>query len=306
LSEAARAELVVVVVNWNGADDTIACLRSLRTATATPHTIVVDNGSTDDSVRRVRASGLADDLVENRTNLGFAGGNNVGLRLALERGFKAIAVLNNDTLVEADTLELLLGPLAAGGQVAVSPDIRYFDRPDQSWFAGGIVDQGWPRHLQPSELAGAPNGLRSTALLTGCCIVARRETWEHVGLFDESYFLIFEDSDWSMRALRNGVALYVVTDSRIRHRVSSSFEDGPTSLLGSFYFVRNGLRFERHYFPRLLGRFAFRWLVRPAPGLARAGRFGELAFRWLGAAAFAIGQKGSAPSVASELARRLR
>ena len=286
----------MVVLNWNGADDTIACLRSLRASTVSPQTIVIDNGSTDDSVRRIRDSGLADELVESPSNLGYAGGNNIGLRLALEQGFLVIAVLNNDTLVENDALEMLLGPLLAGERIAVNPDIRYLDQPDRSWFAGGTVDRGWPRHLQPYELSGAPNGLRPTGCLTGCCIVASRDTWQRVGLFDESYFLIFEDSDWSMQALRNGVALFVVTDSRIRHRVSSSFEAGPASLLGVFYFVRNGLRFERRYFPRDLPRFAYQWVVRATPTLARAGRFDELAFRWLGAAAFAVGQKGNCAS----------
>jgi GT2 family glycosyltransferase len=305
LSEGAEAALAVVVLNWNGAGDTIACLQSLQASTVTPHTIVVDNGSTDDSVRRIRASGLANEVVENPANLGYAGGNNIGIRLAIERGCPAIAVLNNDTLVEEDTFKLLLDPLAGGGHIAVSPVIRYFEQPDRSWFAGGIVDQGWPRHLQPSELADAPDGLRPTGCLTGCCIVAGSDTWQRVGLFDDSYFLIFEDSDWSMRALQSGVALYVVAESSIRHRVSSSFGAGPASRLGSFYFVRNGLRFEARYFRRHLGDFAFEWLVRPAPALARAGRFGELGFRWLGAAAFAIGQEGAAPRLVHAMARRL-
>jgi len=303
-SERRRPQVAVVVLNWNGADDTLACLESLRASTAPPHVIVVDNGSTDDSVTRIGASGLADDVVRTGANLGYAEGNNVGLRLALEHRFAVIAVLNNDTIVEPDALELLLEQLPASGHRAVSPEIRYFDRPGESWFAGGVVDRGWPRHLQPVELAGLEQSLRPSECLSGCCIVARRETWERVGFFDPGYFLIFEDSDWSMRAVRHGVALYVVTASTIRHRVSSSFGRGPASPLGGYYFVRNGLRFEARYFARYLPRFVVQWLVRPVPALLRSGRGRELAFRWFGALAFAAGLRGRAPRVLERLAAR--
>ncbi len=201
-------------------------------------------------------------------------------------------------------LELLLEQLPASGHRAVSPEIRYFDRPGESWFAGGVVDRGWPRHLQPVELAGLEQSLRPSECLSGCCIVARRETWERVGFFDPGYFLIFEDSDWSMRAVRHGVALYVVTASTIRHRVSSSFGRGPASPLGGYYFVRNGLRFEARYFARYLPRFVVQWLVRPVPALLRSGRGRELAFRWFGALAFAAGLRGRAPRVLERLAAR--
>lgn len=299
-----RPPLAVIVVNWNGADDTIACLKSLRSATVPVHIIVVDNGSTDDSIRRIEAAALADELVQTGVNLGYAEGNNVGLRLALKREFGVIAVLNNDTITAPDTLELLLEELPMSEHRAVSPDIRYFDHPDKSWFAGGIIDRGWPRHLQPAELAGDDRPLRPSECLSGCCIAARHETWERVGFFDPGYFLIFEDSDWSMRAIRDGVALYVVTGSTIQHRVSSSLGRGPMSLLGSYYFVRNGLRFETRYSSRHLPRFIVQWLMRPAPALLRSGRGRELAFRWAGALAFAAGRSGRAPRVLTQLAAR--
>ena len=300
-----RPPVAVIVLNWNGADDTIACLESLRRATVLVHVIVVDNGSTDDSLRRIDAAALADEIVPTGVNLGYAEGNNTGLRLALDRGFHMVAVLNNDTIVAPDALELLVEALPASEHRAVSPDIRYLQCPGESWFAGGVIDRGWPRHLQPAELAGDDRALRPSPCLSGCCIVARRETWERVGLFDPGYFLIFEDSDWSMRAVRCGVSLYVVTGSTIQHHVSRSFGQGPVSLLGSYYFVRNGLRFEARYFSRQLSRFAFQWLIRPAPALVRDRRLGELAFRWFGALAFASRLNGRAPWVLERLAERL-
>jgi GT2 family glycosyltransferase len=299
-----RPSVAVVVLNWNGVDDTISCLESLRNATIPVHVIVVDNGSTDDSVQRIEALDLADELISTGANLGYAAGNNAGLRLALDAGFDVVAILNNDTIVAGDALKLLLEELPATEPRAVSPDIRYFDRPGESWFAGGVIDRGWPRHLQPAELAGDDLAPRSSECLSGCCIVARRETWELVGLFDPSYFMIFEDSDWSMRALRHGVSLYVVPTSMVQHRVSSSFKDASASLLGSYYFARNGLRFEARYFATRLPRFTFQWLIRPIPALARNRRVGELAFRWLGALAFATRRSGRAPRIVERLASR--
>jgi GT2 family glycosyltransferase len=304
-SERTDAQVAVVVLNWNGGDDTLACLESLQASAERPYVIVVDNGSTDDSLSRIEASALADEIVATRDNLGYAAGNNVGLRRALDGQFAVIAVMNNDTVVAPDALELLREQLAGPTPLALSPDIRYFDRSGESWFAGGVVDRGWPRHLQAVELVGDERPLRPSQCLSGCCIVARRETWEQVGPFDPRYFLIFEDSDWSMRAVQHGVELYVVTASTIRHRVSSSFERGPASLLGNYYFVRNGLRFEARYFARHLPRFVVQWLVRPAPGLIRARHGDDLVFRWLGALAFATGRTGRAPRSIHSLAARL-
>jgi GT2 family glycosyltransferase len=305
VSESTRAQLAVIVLNWNGADDTLPCLQSLRRSVVPLHVIVVDNGSTDDGVDRIETSGLANDVIRADENLGYAEGNNVGLRLAIHEQFPFVAVLNNDTVIDPRTFGDLLEHLQHGQHRALSPDVRYLDRPSESWFAGGVVDRGWPRHLQACELSGDDGVLRPTTWLSGCCIIARRETWERVGLFDDSLFILFEDGDWSMRATRSGVALYVATESTILHRVSSAMSRGPSSFLGGFYFVRNGLHFEARYFKRHLPRFAFQWLVRPAPALLRTGRLWELMFRWFGALGFIVGLRGRAPRLLERLARRL-
>ncbi len=298
-------DIAVIVLNWNGANDTLACLQSLRASTATPHVIVVDNGSSDDSLLRIEESGLADEVLQAGSNLGYAEGNNIGLRRALDQGFSFAAVLNNDTAVEPETFEAILKDSSALRSWAISPEIRHFDCPSEAWFAGGVVDRGWPRHLQKGEFTAIDGPLRRSECLSGCCIFAPRATWERVGLFDPSYYLIFEDSDWSMRCRQAGIELYVDISCTIRHRVSSSFREGPASVLGSFYFVRNGLRFETRYFKRFIAWFMLQWIIRPAPRLARSGRSSELAVRLLGAVAWVVGQKGRAPRAIERLARRI-
>jgi GT2 family glycosyltransferase len=294
-----RRAIAVVVLNWNGADDTIACLRSLKEATMPLHVIVVDNGSTDDSLQRIGAAQLADEILATHANLGYAGGNNVGLQHALDGGFEILAVLNNDTVVEPNSFELLAASLSGSQHRAVSPDVRYTDRPGDSWFAGGVVDRGFPLQLARIDASGDMRALQPSEWLAGCCITARRETWEVVGLFDERYFLIFEDADWSMRAVRRGVALYVLPPSTIRHRAG---QGGRWPALGGYYFVRNGLRFQARYFPRHMARFACQWLIHPAPGLLRRRQVRVLAFGWLGALSFLTGRSGRAPRLLERLA----
>jgi GT2 family glycosyltransferase len=305
----------VVVLNWNGAEDTIACLRSLRTSTVPLCVMVVDNGSTDDSLERIAASGLADEIIAAGANLGYAEGNNRGLRSALAGGYEVVVVLNNDTTVARDAIECLIDALPPGVPMAASPEIRYFNAPDESWFRGGVIDRGWPRHLQPAEngplvspgrpATGESPQVLPTPILTGCCIAARRETWQRVGLFDPAYFLIFEDSDWSLRASRSGTLMAVIPASRIFHRVSRSFDAAEVSLLGNFYFVRNGLRFQASYFGRHRARFVWQWLLLPGPAQLHAGQGRDALFRTLGAVTYACGQSGRAPRAVERLAMAL-
>jgi GT2 family glycosyltransferase len=296
--------IALIVLNWNGGSDTLECLASLRRSTVPLYVIVVDNGSQAGEFELIQRSGLADSTVATGANLGYAEGNNVGLRLAIDQGFSIIGVLNNDTVIEAGSFRPIFEYLTLEPRRAVSPDIRYFDRPSESWFAGGVIELGYPRHLQPDELSIDDELFRRSDCLSGCCIVARRETWQQVGLFDPRYFLIFEDSDWSVRARRQGVGLRVARESVIMHKVSRSLGSGPSSLLGDFYFVRNGLRFVATYSPRDLPAFVIRWLVRPSlSGLLHRRELHRLGFRWLGFVAFACRANGGAPKLVERLAR---
>lgn len=285
----------VVILNWNGADDTLECLARLRDATISLHLIVVDNGSSDDSVERIEASRLADEVLATGSNLGYAGGNNVGIRHALQSDFEVVGVLNNDTLAEPAMPATVISALSA--ERAASPDIRYFDTPAESWFLGGVFEGGYARHLLPEEQRPGP-----TELLSGCCIFARREVWERVGCFDESMFLTFEDFDWSLRARAVGVELVCIADAILLHKVSRSFRSSTVSArLGAFYFARNGLRLAWRWDRRSLLRFSSRHVLRPAArSLKRGGS--DTAFLLLGAAAFAFGQSGRAPRALERLA----
>jgi GT2 family glycosyltransferase len=237
---------IVVVLNFHGWTDTDRCVRSLVQGSPEATVVVVDNESTvpfpPAGAGRHWESVT---VLRNTENLGFAGGMNTGLRWALEREPDTVTVLNNDTVVREGMIEGLARVARDG--VAVSPEVRYLGTPDAVWFAGGSIDRrtNLALHDFGEDLQSVrPNGRRGTETLAGCCVTASAETWHRVGLFDERYFLIFEDSDWSARATALGIPLEVDTTVIIEHAVSASFYGGE-SFLGLYYYVRNAMLFGR-------------------------------------------------------------
>jgi len=222
--------LVIVVLNWNGLEDTRALLRTLERCRVPAgwgaSVMVVDNGSSDGSAALLSAEFPRIELVALPANLRFAGGNNQGLRRALGSGAEAVMLLNNDTEADPALLERLLLALEEHPEAGAASPLIYFAAPSQRiWYAGG--------HCVPSLGLAAHRGLRAldrgqyraierTGYLTGCCLLARREAWERVGLLDERYHLYAEDADWSLRARRAGFALLFVPTARLWHKVSAS------------------------------------------------------------------------------------
>lgn len=287
----------VVVLNFHGRSDTERCVESLVAGSPDVLVVVVDNGSYDGCLEVVSRRWPQVWTLQNRENLGFAGGMNTGLRWAMDRGADTVTVLNNDTIVPSGALRQLSGVARRGH--AVSPVVEYADGSGRVWFGGGAIDAetGLARHLSDTELAADPvgdDGLRVTTTLAGCCVTASSATWRSVGLFDERYFLNFEDSDWSLRASAEGISLVVDTGVVIEHQVSASFT-GAYSYLGLFYYARNGLMFISH---RLQGtttqryRFIRRHVVPAVTQHLRRREWREAARRGLIAAA-AVGSWGT-------------
>jgi GT2 family glycosyltransferase len=295
----------LVVLNWHGRQDT---LELLETLTPEPVTVlVVDNGSHDGTLEAVAERHPGVYTLQTGANLGYAGGNNAGIQHALAAGAEIIGVLNNDTLVEPGFLEPLETALKESESVAVSPDIRYADAPETSWFRGSTIDKrtGWPQHLSPEQQPPTDVERFPTPVLTGCCILATAQTWEQVGTFDDGMFLMFEDSDWSRRAVELGVELLVVPRSRIRHKVSRSFT-GMSSVLGAYYFARNGTVFAwRHLGPRPTLRFLVRQVFRPSlRALFTARTRPGALMSYAGVLAALTRRRGAAGPITSWYARR--
>jgi hypothetical protein len=245
LAAAPRA-VVVVVLSWNRRVDTLACLRSLA-AVSEPElqTIVVDNASIDGTVEAVRAEFPAVELIVNDANLGFAEGNNVGIRRALEAGAEWVLILNNDVEVEPGFLVPLLEEASRRpGVGALSPLILFGPPSETIWFAGARYDprKGYNgRQRGYGEVADARfEEVWETDRICGAAMLVPRAVLEKVGGFDSELFAYYEDTDWSLRARAAGYGLYVVPAGRIWHKVSRS-SGGESSPATLYYGTRNAL-----------------------------------------------------------------
>jgi hypothetical protein len=241
----------IVVLNWNGKDDSLECLTSLRSIDYPRFDVVfADNGSVDGSIDAVRSSFPEVKIVENGKNLGYAEGNNRAIRYAFNNGAEAVVVLNNDTIADpgllrafADAYEKLPD---AGMLGAVS---FHYDRPQVIAAAGGYWD---PVALRTRHIAGHETvaKLPSTdpfivEYIVGCAVFVPKETVTRIGYLDSDFFLNGEDVDWGLRVAKNNLVNYTVPAAKIWHKVAVSF--GGNSPLWWYFMTRNTLLWtERH------------------------------------------------------------
>ena len=227
--------LHIVILNWNLPDDTIACVRSIQRRAQPGVTIlIVDNASSDDSLSRFRAQlGDGVTVIANQANLGFAGGVNTGIQHALAAGAQSVLLLNNDTLVDPDMLARLA---AASRDIPaadiVGPLIYYHQPPDQIWRAADREYRWLPVPLRMSDRAIARAGAQPfpTDYITACGVLIRRAVFETIGLFDEAYFMYFEDADFCRRARQAGFGIVCAPAARMWHKVSlSARKDKPSN-----------------------------------------------------------------------------
>ena len=237
--------LVAVVLSYNGREDTLAALESLRGI----ETVVVDNGSTDGSADAVAERFPDVELVRAGVNLGFAGGNNVGIRRALDRGADWVLLVNNDAEVEPGIVDALAAAAAARPDAGVLACKVLFADSGRLWYAGADFDPilGRSRHEGFGE-ADAAGRLEDTRRATGAGMAVSRAAIEAAGLLDEELFLYAEDLEWSLRIREAGFAVVYVPEARVRHRVSSA-AGGAGSPTTSYYETRNMLAVVERYRP---------------------------------------------------------
>ena len=241
-----------VVLSWNGRNDTLACLKSLLLSRYDGlRIVVVDNASTDGSADAVRAAFPDIPLIENSENLRWAGGNNVGIRYAMEQGADYILLLNNDIEVDAEMIARLAQAASELPEAGIlAPKIYYAAQPDVIWYAGGGVSlwRGlfWHDGIREKDV-GQFEKARDVDYITGCAMLIRRAVLEQIGELDERFYLYGEDVDYSLRAKASGYRLRLVPGATMRHKVSASL--GPTSLRKFLIRTRSNLRLYRKYAP---------------------------------------------------------
>lgn len=237
-------KVAIVVLNWNSWPDTAACLRSLqRLHYENYKVIVVDNGSTNDSVTHLGDEFRWITLIETGKNLGFAGGCNVGIRQALGEGADFVWLLNNDTTVDSEALRFLVETAKSDPTIAAVGSAVYAmnePRELQAW-GGGHINflLGRSRHFLK------PVSNHALDYITGASLLIRRRALESVGLLDEGFFFSWEDADLGMRLRRAEWKLAVAGESKIWHKETASLH-GKNAVLDT-YFNRAANRFFRKY-----------------------------------------------------------
>jgi GT2 family glycosyltransferase len=290
-----------IVLSWNGREDTQRCLDALERVTEPPIRVVcVDNGSTDGSAEAVRDQHPEVHLIENGSNLGFAGGCNAGIRWALEQGAEWVVLINNDATIAPDAIATFAAEAARHPRAGVLAGKLYLaDHPDRIWFAGHHFRAclGYSGRHRGEGRRDAPRYQRTVATgrATGALMAVSREMIEQIGLLDEDLFAYLEDVDWSLRARSAGFEVLFVPEAAAWHRVGAS-TGGSSSTHSVYYGTRNMVVVcERHrplppplsWMRRsvVLATFAAYALLRPnrRPALgavlegyrdARAGRLG--------------------------------
>lgn len=271
-----KYNIAAIIVNWNGIRDTVRCLDSLKKINrfSDLQVIVVDNGSTDDSVSVLKKKYPWVVCLETGKNLGFTGGNNVGIAYALAHSADLIWMLNNDTLVEKNVLDFTLSfddrtVGAAGSKIYFAKGHEFHsDRYSESekgnvlWYAGGLIDWNniYASHRGVDEVdTGQYSMEEETPFITGCSFIIRSELVRKIGPLDNAYYLYLEDLDWSLRVQRAGYKTVYVPQSVLWH-VNAGSSGKPGNPLHEYYFTRNRLLFAFRY-ASLRTRFA---LVREA------------------------------------------
>src|SRR3989344_1534929 len=232
----------IIILNWNGVDDTIECLESLKKITYKNYeVVVVDNGSEGDDVKILKKKyGKYIRIIENKENLGFAEGNNIAIRKVMEENkSKYVLLLNNDTVVDKKFLDELVKTGESDEKIGIVGPIIYNYYTKEIDFAGGKINWWLARPYHLKEYFG-----EDTDTITGCCILIRTDGIQKVGMFDKEYFAYFEDSDLCERFKKKGYKLKINKNSKIWHKISKS-----TSKHGiyHYYFARNRMIFNKKY-----------------------------------------------------------
>lgn len=233
-------KLGIVISNYNGWQDTLACLESLRAQTWQDfEVLLLDDASTDDSVQRLQSAAHGQVVfLPQKENRGFAAVNNLGMRRALADGADWVMLLNNDTVCAPDMLEKLMTQTPPEG--VSCPKMLFMDPPDEIWFAGGTLDRrtGKVVHLGGHAKDGpAYSEKKQVGFITFCCVLLPRSVIEKVGYLDEDLFMYCEDVDYCIRLTEAGVPLWYLPDAVLHHKAGGT----AGGMLSVYYITRNTL-----------------------------------------------------------------
>jgi GT2 family glycosyltransferase len=214
-------KVFVIILNYNGKETINACLASVfKNNYPNFEVVVVDNNSTDGSFEMAKSGFSKANFIKNEENLGFSSGNNAGIRFSLERGAEYVFLMNNDAEGEVDFLKNIVHVAEEKKETGVLSPVIFNKETKQIWFSGGKIN--WLRMKSVHETDAKKEEASESEYVTGCAMLIRAEVFKKIGLFDEDFFLYWEDADFSIRSRRAGFKNTVVSNSWVYHSEKSN------------------------------------------------------------------------------------
>lgn len=227
-----KSSMLCIVLSFNGVDDTLHCLGSIFEQSEPKFDVlVVDNGSEPGTTQKLLDEFPSVEIVSLSENHGWAGGNNVGIKLGLERGYDWICLLNNDLVFPDSAVKRWLSAVDNLPPCLLHPTIYYWDEQ-------GIAQLDPGKDGQPVSSAPSLSGKTALDYAYGACLGVHRSIFEKVGLFDERFFLQLEETDFYLRAVKAGFRAVCATDVKIFHKESRAF-GGTMAPIKTYYATRN-------------------------------------------------------------------
>jgi hypothetical protein len=234
----------IVVLSWNNASDVVECLESIRKLDYPNYRIVlVDNDSTDNTPSILRERFPNVHLIVNDRNLGYTGGNNVGIRYALENGADYVLILNDDTTVEPDILSKLVHIAEADSKIGMlGPAIVSYTNHSNEYVGATI---NW-RNGTTAYGSSTASETGEVDYIAGCALMVKSRVALEIGLLDTTFFCYFEDADWCLRCRHAGYRVVAVPHAKVYHKgTPDNAQHNSTGLL--YYYLRNQYLFMRRY-----------------------------------------------------------
>lgn len=282
-------KVAVIILNYKVKIQTMKCIESVQKSNYENIQIyVIDNNSGDgigEEIEKIKSVSF----VQNKENAGYSGGNNLGIKKAIEDGVDYMFILNPDTTVDKDAIEFLVSAVDSE-DVGISGPKIFFSTPDGSekiWYAGGVFDKdnviGKHRGVDEQD-HGQYEQKEETGFVSGAAMMVKKEVFEKIGFFDENYFLYYEDSDFCFRAKQAGFKIMYEPRAIVYHENAKS--TGLGSNLQDYFITRNRMLFASKFLP-FRTRFAlFREAIRNINNPTRRLAFGDFLLGKFGKGSF--------------------
>jgi len=223
-------KVVIIILNWNRKFDAAECIESLKHIVYPNYEItLVDNGSSDGSIEYIKKLYPYIKIIANNTNLGYAEGNNIGMRKALGSETDYLLLLNNDTIVDPIFLDELVKVAERNKKVGfIGPKVYYYEfngRRDIINFVGGMLDKtrGICTHIGINEKdLGQYDETKEVDYIEGSCLLIKKQVIEEIGFFDPNFFAYWEEVDLCIRGRRAGYDSIIAPKARVWHKIASS------------------------------------------------------------------------------------